>query len=411
MNANVSGGTKVAKYFVSGSYLTQNGLFKHTKDRDFDGDLNYNRYNFRSNVDLDVTSALRLSVNLAARAETRNGPRGGTSRLFSLLMRTPPNNGPLLNPDGTYGAGPSLTDNVLAEFSYQGYTKDYTSLLEGTFIANYKMDKFLKGLSFKPMVAFTNHYRHQTSRFRGTGSQDFYTRYKLTGKDADGNYLYGAPIGQEAPLLSYGESFVSDANNSYRTVYMEAGLNYANKFGKSNVSGLLLFNRSRQVRNSSTFDWPFSYQGVVSRLTYNWDETYMVEVNMGYNGSEQFPSTKRYGFFPSFSLGWVVTNESFMSAVKALDFLKLRASFGQVGNDQNNARRFLYQNLAYTSSGGYAFGLTNNNNPGGILEGEFGNPYAQWEKANKYNAGIETQWLNKRLTFNLDVFYEKEAIS
>jgi TonB-linked SusC/RagA family outer membrane protein len=407
INANVSGGTKTAKYFVSGSYLTQNGLFKHTKDRDFDGDLNYTRYNFRSNIDLDVNSDLRLSVNLAARAETRNGPRGGTSRLFSLLMRTPPNNGPLVNPDGTFGAGPSLTDNVLAEFSYQGFTKDYTSLMEGTFIANYKMDKLIKGLSFKPMVAFTNHYRQQTSRFRGTSSQDFYTRYKLTGKDANGNYTYGAPIGSEAPLLSYAEGFVSDASNSYRTVYLEAGLNYANKFGNNNVSGLLLFNRSRQTRNSSTNDWPFSYQGVVGRLTYNWDETYMAEINMGYNGSEQFPPGNRYGFFPSFSLGWVATNERFLRDVKFLDFLKLRASFGQVGNDQSNQLRFLYQEFAYTTSGGYSYGLTNNNSPGGILEGQFGNPYVQWEKANKYNAGIETQFLNKRLSLNVDVFYEK----
>lgn len=411
LNINVSGGTKLAKYFVSGGYLSQAGLFDHTEDRDVDAGIKYDRFNFRSNVDVDVNEDFRVSVNLANRSETRNGPRGGTSRLFSLLMRTPPNNGPLLNPDGTYGAGPSLTDNVLAEYSYQGFTKDHTNLLEGTFTGVYKLDKLIKGLSIKPMLAFTNQYKQNITRFRGSNSGDFYTRYQLTGKDANGNYTYGAPIGADNPILNFAQTFVSDADNSYRTVQFEGSLNYANSFGKNNVTGLLLFNRTRKTFNrTQTYDWPFSYQGLVGRLTYNWDNRYLAEANMGYNGSEQFPDGSKYGFFPSISAGWVISSESFMKNLKAVNFLKIRASYGQVGNDKvNGDPRFLYLDNPYTSGGGYPFGLTNNNNPGGINEGAFGNKFVQWEKANKTNIGLESAFLNSKLTFNLDVFYEKRS--
>ncbi|QNK63261.1 TonB-dependent receptor [Pedobacter sp. PAMC26386] len=411
ININASGGTKLVKYFVSGGYLSQSGLFNHTNDRDFNGSINYNRFNFRSNVDVDVNPDFRLSVNLAARNEVRNGPRGGTGRLFSLLMRTPPNNGPLLNPDGTYGAGPSLTDNVLAEFSYQGYTKDYTNLMEGTFTGVYKLDKILKGLSVKPMLAFTNQFRQQTSRYRGSGSGDFYTRYQLKGKDADGNYIYGAPIGTDNPILNFAQTFVSDADNSYRTIQFEGSVNYANSFDKHNVTGLLLYNRSRKTLNrTQTFDWPFSYQGLVGRLTYNWDNRYLVEANMGYNGSEQFPDGHKYGLFPSVSAGWVITGEPFMKNLKAISFLKLRASYGQVGNDKvTGDPRFLYLDNPYTTGGGYSFGLNNNNNPGGINEGAFGNKFVQWEKANKTNIGLESAFFDSKLTFNADVFYERRS--
>ncbi len=406
-NANASGGTKFVKYFVSGGYLYQGGLFNHTKDKAVDASIDYSRFNFRSNVDLNVNKDLLLKVNLAARSEVTNVPRPGVSRLFSLLMRTPPNNGPLLNPDGTYGAGPSLTDNVLVEFSDYGFQKDYTNLIEGTVEGRYSLDALLKGLSVNSKLAFTNHYKQRIERFRSD-----YARYQLTGKDANGNYTYGARIGNEQPILSYAQSFISDADNSYRDVYFEGALNYQNSFGKSNVSGLVLFNKSRKTLNragtAAIPDWPFSYQGVVARLTYGWNDRYLAEVNMGYNGSEQFPDGAKYGFFPSVSAGWVISNEPFMQNFKAISFLKLRGSYGQVGNDKlNSGVRFLYIDNAYTSSGGYAFGLTNNVNPGGILESAFGNKYVQWEKANKSNIALESKFLKDRITFNVDVFYEK----
>jgi TonB-linked SusC/RagA family outer membrane protein len=404
-SANVNGGTKIVKYFVNAGYVTQNGIYKHTSEKDLNTDLNYSRFNFRSNVDLNVNKDLLLSVNIAARSETRNGPSIATSDLFGLLMRMPPNNSPLLNPDGTYGAYPGVSDNPLAELSYVGFTKNYINLLEGSFTGSYKLNSLLKGLSIKSMLAFTNQYNQKISRTRSN-----FPRYPITGIDAQGNYQYGALLGADAPLLSYGQSFISDANNSYRQINFEGSINYASSFGKNNVTALVLYNVSRKTLNQTlTFQWPFSYQGLVGRITYNWDNLYLAEFNMGYNGSEQFPPGNRYGFFPSVSVGWVITNESFMKNIKAVSLLKLRGSYGQVGNDQQGTNRFLYLNNPYTTGGGYAFGLTNNINPGGINEGAFGNKFVQWEKANKSNIGLESEFFNSRLSFNVDVFYEKRS--
>ncbi len=411
INANVSGGTKLAKYFVSGSYFSQDGIFKRTNGPDFNADLNYNRYNFRSNVDLDVTNNLRIAINLSARAETRKGPVNSTSTLFGELMAFPPNSAPLLNPDGTYGYN-WRQNNVLAEFESHGFTKDYNNKLDGSAIIDYKLSHLIKGLSAKANVSFTNEYQHSVSRFRGSqgGVNDWYARYKIIGKNPDGSYQYSEMAGTFAPIFNFSQAF--DGANT-RTTYVEASLNYTNTFGKNTITALLLANRNRRTRNSSAFDWPFSYQGLVSRVTYNYNDKYLAEVNLGYNGSENFPSDKRYGLFPSFSLGWVASNEEFLKNVKAIDVIKIRASYGQVGNDRfgsdefNPSSRFLFFQNSYATGTGYSFGLTNNNTVAGYVEGSFGNPIITWEKANKYNIGLETSFLKNKLGLNVDVFYEK----
>ncbi|NQX39298.1 TonB-linked outer membrane protein, SusC/RagA family [Pedobacter steynii] len=404
INANVSGGTKIAKYFVSGSYFSQDGLYKHTgtDENAFNGDLNYNRYNFRSNVDLDVTPSLRISANFAARAETRNGPASSTSTLFSSLVAFPPNSAPLTNPDGTYGYN-FRQANVLAQFR-SGFSKEYNNKLEGTVVLDYKLTSLLKGLSFKTNLSFTNEYIHTITR-----SYADYLKYKILGKNPDGTYIYSEAAGAYNPTLGFSQAFDPDVA---RTAYVEAGLNYTNSFGKNTVTGLILANRSRKIRNNAAYDWPFSYQGIVGRVTYNYDDRYFAEANLGYNGSENFPTDKKYGLFPSISAGWVLSNEAFLKPVKWISLLKFRGSYGQVGNDKygeetNATDRFLFIQNSFTTGSGYSFGLTNNNAVAGFTEGAFGNPIVTWEKANKANIGLESTFFNNKITLNADVFYDK----
>lgn len=405
-NANVSGGTKIAKYFVSGSYFSQDGLYKHTgtNENAFNGNLNYNRYNFRSNVDLDVTPNLRLSANLSARAETRNGPATATRDLFGALVAFPPNSAPLTNPDGSYGYN-FRQANVLAQFQ-SGFTKEYNNKLEGTVVLDYKLGSLLKGLSFKTNVSFTNEYIHTITR-----SYADYLKYKLLGKNPDGTYIYSEAAGSYNPTLGFSQAFDPAVA---RTTYIEAALNYTNSFGKSTLTGLILGNRSRKIRNNAAYDWPFSYQGIVSRVTYNYDDKYFIEGNLGYNGSENFPASKKYGFFPSISGGWVASNEAFLKAARWISLLKIRGSYGQVGNDKygsetNTTDRFLFIQNSYATGTGYSFGLTNNSAVTGYVEGAFGNPMVTWEKANKANIGLESAFLKNKITLNVDLFYDKRS--
>ncbi len=414
-NINVSGGTRLAKYFVSGSYFRQDGLLKHLNDKDFDARIKYDRYNFRSNVDLDVNKDLRVSVNLAARGETRNGPYASTETLFSYLMTAPPNMSPLVNPDGTYNLGSNSFNvrqaNPLANFQAFGVTKDYKNIMEGSVQLKQNLTFVARGLSFRTNLNFTNEYNHGVSRFRGSDGNNFYLKYTLA-KDAQGNYVYGqAAGGPDVPTLSYSQNL--SGTNSYRTIYYEAALDYVRNFNKHAVTGLLLFNRSRRVKNSSGWDWPFSYEGLVGRVTYGFDSKYFIDFNMGYNGSENFPEGNRYGFFPSASANWVISNEKFLSGTSTwLELLKFRGSYGLVGNDKygdeaNAADRFLFYNSSFASSGSYAFGLTNSNSVTGYIEGALGNPSVTWEVAKKSNIGIDARFFKGIIALTADVFYER----
>lgn len=406
VNANVAGGTRIAKYFVSGSYFSQDGLFKHTgpDENPFNANVNYSRYNFRSNVDLDVTPNLRISANLAARAELRNGPSAGTSALMSSLYTYPPNNSPLLNPDGSYAFN-FRQASIMAQYQ-SGFVREYNNKLEGTVALDYKLSSLLKGLSFKTNVSFTNEYIQTITRSYADN-----LRYRLLGKNPDGSYIYSDASGSYTPTLGFSQTFDPGVA---RTTYMEAGLNYTTTFGKNTITGLILGNRSRKIRNNAAYDWPLSYQGLVSRATYNYDDKYLFEANLGYNGSENFPTHKKYGFFPSVSAGWVATNEEFMKPVKWISLLKIRGSYGQVGNDKygaetNTTDRFLFFQNSYTTGTGYSFGLTNNNAVSGYVEGAFGNPIVTWEKANKANIGLESAFFQNQITLNVDVFYDKRS--
>jgi TonB-linked SusC/RagA family outer membrane protein len=298
---------------------------------------------------------------------------------------------PIYNPDGSYsGSGSNIVKNLNEAAVY----KDVTSTLESSFSLNQKLNFITEGLSAKAQISFDT--QGKVGR-QWTNSTAEYVYDMATD-------TYQQTI-EERPL-SYGGVVKND--NWYK-VYMEGGLNYNRTFGRQSLTGLFLANRNELIRNAEV---AFADQGLVGRVTYDFDKKYFAEVNVGYNGSENFPKESRYGFFPAFAVGWMVSEEAFMKLLApVVSKLKLRASLGWVGNDKYNENndpnkpvRFLYLQ-EFNHTGGYTFG-TGDNFYEGIQQGDIANQDVSWEVARKQNIGFETAFFNGLFSLNFDYFFD-----
>lgn len=384
-NLNISGGGKIARYFVSGGFYSQNGLFKGTQTKPYDTESKFERYNFRSNIDISVTQSLSARLDLSGRVEDRNRPGATTGSIFQALGRTPPSAFPIRNEDGSFGGTGTYKNNPVGMISSTGYVNDYRASVQGTFELSQKLNFITEGLSVSGKVAFDSYFRHVQERTKE------YAVYEL---------------GQDGELIQHGDDtpIAKDAStNQNRFMTNEAKLEYSRGFGAHNVSGLLLYNQTEKVYGD---DIPYAYQGYVARAAYNYNNRYFIELNGGYNGSENFPKKGRFGFFPSVSLGWVLSEESFFkNNLSFVNFFKLRGSYGEVGNDQIGGRRFMYLSY-YKPSGNYEFGRPNRSMDG-IKEDQIGNESITWERARKSNLGIDMDLFNSKIKLGIDVFHEK----
>jgi TonB-linked SusC/RagA family outer membrane protein len=406
-NVSVRGGTRRMRYYASGEYYNQEGLVKNLSNDSYGNSSapGYRRYAFRANMDLFLTTDLTFSVNFGTRFEERKGSNTTESSTYSQtfyeLNHTPgwlfPATYTVQNGEKTetlYGGSSQYQSNIVGLLSDGGYYKATNTINETNFIADYKMDWLTPGLSAKAMVSFDydSYYKRLYSRTVANyelndrsnyGDIDAYNRFNTTGE------LGGS----------------KDSYTIYK-LYMEAQLNYTRSFGKHDVTGMVLYNQNDYRYNA---DLAKRYQGLVGRVTYAYDNRYLAEFNAGYNGSENFMKGKRFGFFPAVSLGWRVTNEDFMKSTENwLDNLKIRASYGQVGNDvytvNSVAQRFLYEEKWSQVSNDYLFGTTGTT---GIYETQYPNYGVTWERAHKYNLGIEFGLFKGLLNGNIDLFYEK----
>lgn len=407
-NVNITGGTENMRYFVSAGLFTQDGMFKQfAAERDFD--FNYKRYNYRANLDFDVTKTTLLSVNIGGRVEVKRTPESGEdqNQLFRKLYWAVPFAGAgvidgrriVSNSDYL----PFTGVDGLSSYYGKGFRMLTTNVLNVDLALNQKLDFITKGLSLKLKGAYNSTY--STTRLASSSMA-----YYVPVEQSDGTITYRKE-GTDSQL-SYSDSSFGKARNWY----MELALNYNRKFGEHNVSGLLLYNQSKKYYTGGTYSYiPSGYVGLVGRITYDWKTRYMAEFNVGYNGSENFAPENRYGFFPAGSLGWIVSEESFFAPLKkVIGYLKLRASVGMVGNDTMSSNRFLYLPGSYgygTGSSenihGYYFGQNINSIKSGAYESTFSNPDAKWETAVKQNYGIDFNILKDRLSVSADYFIEK----
>ncbi len=409
-NFNVSGGTNFVKYFCSLGYLYEGDFFNAKKDGFYDLSYRYNRFNYRTNVDFQLTPTTTLSFNLGGQTGIKNSPNSSPWR---NLYSTGPARYPAYFPDWVLKQVPdpdypTETGSRLAA-NFGEYTGNpYTSLNTGQFnqdlnsklftdvIFDQKLDFITKGLSFAGKIALSTYYvnRILTANW---AFPEYQMNYDDIGKPGVNPWYRQTSAGNE-----YYKQQPLDINvggmqgGYYRDLYYEFGFNYANTFGKHSVSGLALLNR--QQKNSGT-EFPYFNEALVGRATYDYDHRYLMEFNVGYTGSERFAPGNRFGFFPSGAIGWVVSEEKFFkNALPWMSKMKLRYSDGLTGSD-NAANRWLYNSAYYSDNAG---------SPGPYLHEDLGaNNTAQWEQARKRDLGLELGFMKNTLTIGLDFFDEQ----
>lgn len=398
-NLSVTGGSDIIKYYTNVGFTLQDGLYQQDPENKFNTNANIKRYNFRSNVDINLSKSLTLQLSLGGVIQNGNYPGWGMADIFQAMKIISPIAYPVRNPDGSPGGASTYVGwNPWARATQSGYLTSDGSTLQSTFGAKWDLSSFTtKGLSIRGLFAYDRNNSTNNARAKAFEVKRYLGQDPITGKD-----LYSAAFREEQPL-GY---TVGNANT--RSMYTEMQLNYERSFGLHDVTSMLLFNQNEGVNltaGTSILNIPQRRQGLAGRVTYGYNNRYFAELNFGYNGSENFPEGKRYGFFPSFSAGWLVSNEKFWK-VPFISMLKLRASHGKVGNDQISGSRFLFLSTIRTQGQSYLFG------PGqevlyGMEENAIGNENVTWETADKNNIGLDLGLFNNIVNLQIDVFNEK----
>lgn len=389
-NISVRGGNDVLAYYISANHLHQEGLYKEFPNSRYPTNTVFDRMSFRSNLDFTVNPTLKIGIDLTGRFEERQQPNFGED-LFDKLRRLPPNFQAYINPDGSMGGRSDESRlSPYALLSQFGNRRRNTNVLEGAFTIKQDLGKILKGLSFRTLIGFNSSYESR---------RDIVEKPQLFEYNRFGMYTLNKS--QTELSISTGKGPGS------RRQSFEGALNYTNAFGDHAVTGMILY---QQIQNFWEAQIPTGYLGWVGRATYGYKNKYLFEVNAGYNGSRQFDPSRRFGFFPAVSLGWVPSEETFWGANNFVNYLKIRGSYGEIGNDQIGNFNYLYEQryiYAPNEDGWRIYWGENTYSERGIIEGQPGNAFVTWERARKSNIGFDSRMWNNRISLTADVFSEK----
>ena len=402
VHASVTGGSPKIRYYVSASYYTEGGMFNVADNDRYNAQMNFNKYSFRSNIDIDITKSTQLGLSLSTQYTTKNAPCTTTNDLYAYTMYVTPvatptvfSNGMLAIPQESGSVNPY---NMLNNTGYRRYnTMVAQSLLS---LTQDFSDIITPGL--KANVKFAWDAQNATLLERAMSPVTYYA----TGRDENGELMLTAanPNGSNYMRLATSDSSGTTAIN------FEGSLIYERLFAEDHrVSGMFLYSvRSKSKNRPVNYidAYPTKNMGIAGRFTYAFRDKYFAEFNFGYNGSENFAPGKRYGFFPSYAVGYMISNEKFWEPLRdKVNILKIRASYGKIGNDEIG-RRFAYNTTMNTNAGGFTFGDLGQTNLPGYSTGEYGNPDVAWEEATKADVGIELGLFNK-IKIQADYFYEK----
>ena len=396
-NLGVSGGSEAVKYYVNLGYTSQQGSYNEEAGNVYKTNAALNRYSFRSNVDIKVAKNIDMSLGLSAIISGTNYPAYDADGVLFYLKLTNPMIMPFKNPDGSNsGATGDLIINPWTRITKSGYTRQSYNTTISNLGLKWDLSSITPGLSVRGLASFDVVDITQNVR---TQSPDAF-RYEII----NGLEKYTRTSTESALALS-------NRYETYRTMYGEVSLNYDRTFGKHSISGLLLGNKkdAQNVATSNSIDnLPERRLGLISRVTYNYDTRYLIELNAGYTGSENFKKGKQFGLFPSVGAGWIVSNEKFWNK-DVINSLKIRGSYGKVGNDRigNPLQRFIFLSTFNKGATGYEFGNGQTYNPGGLSELRIGNEDVTWENAYKTNAGFDLELFNGKFTLTADVFHER----
>ena len=391
-NLNVTGGGRVAQYFVSLGYYSENGLFKTSDANSYNTNFKYNRYLITSKVNINVTDEFKVSMSLMGRIEEGNQPGGisgtGYSDLLSNVWQTPNNAYPVLNPNGTYCGNASYTQNLYAQTTGSGYISSNTRDVVGTINLKYDFDKLVRGLSVGATGNISSQVRNAIVRTKQ--AQVF--QYSIT---QQGNEAYD----------KYGD--VSSQTNSYRSVstyqymYGKMYVDWERQFGMHGVKASL-WGDTRTILNN--YDLPMIPSNIGQKVEYNYDNKYFAQAAVTESYYNRYDNGRRWGTFWAVGLGWDISKEKFMEASK-IDQLKLRATYGHTGNGIDNAGYFSYLKR-YNEDGGFWYSNgTSMSNGGSVSEiSPLANTLLTWEKGRKVNVGLDLTLLKNRLTLSADYY-------
>ena len=404
VNVNVTGGGNTAKYYISGGFYNEDGLFARDNMKEYNTSVFFRKFNFRSNVEVQLHKYTKLNVNLATTFERKNEPGTAASTIWDYAVKSAPNVFPAVYSNGLLpGPGANNGENPYVLLTQTGYREKFYNTAQSLFSLTQDLgDWVTKGLTVTVKGSFDAKNYNHLARTKTP------PQYMASGRDEFGDLILQQKV-IGADNLTYSES-----HSGYRSVYLEASVNWARSFGKHDLSALFLYQQSQ--RNNVGIDksqpelaLPYRHQGIAGRITYSYDNRYFIEGNFGYNGSENFSPGKRFGFFPSVAAGYVISNEKFFEPVRGvIDLLKIKASYGIVGNDKigtgDNVRRFIY-NETVVPGNSYNFGTSTQSYAGTQL-GDWVNPNVGWEEAHKLNVGVDLSLFSK-LKISADYFKER----
>ncbi|WP_377094465.1 SusC/RagA family TonB-linked outer membrane protein [Mucilaginibacter boryungensis] len=404
-NLNISGGSDKSTYYISVGYYDETGLLKENPDdQKYNVNSYYKRYNATINIGVNVTSTTKLDLGIGSIIDSRNGPNGGTNtdalnNLFAQALRVPPHIMPGVYSNGLYSQYPggfSSPNKIAFDLGSQNI---YTATIRPNIKLKQDLGMITKGLSVSGLFSFDIY--SDGSNAIGIADPSYYA----TGRDANGNLI------MQVTKDATGAYSYSSARSSTRRMYSEASVNYTRSYGKSDVSALLLFNQSEYIDgNATTFTAavPFRNRGLTGRATYGYNNRYFLEGNFGYTGSENFSPDKRYGFFPSVGMGYIVSNEGFYKSIKkVMPYFKVRYSYGLTGNGAFGTRFLYLTQLSKTTATGYQFGTPSSLSPAysGYAESQIATD-PSWETSYRHNLGIEMGFFNNDLKLVTELFRE-----
>jgi TonB-linked SusC/RagA family outer membrane protein len=418
-NINVSGGAKNTKYFISLGYFQQEGSYREAQlYKDINGNPNYSRFNFRSNLDFNLSKNTDISIKIGSQVVDARYPGVETSTLFASVLSAASISTPGIV-DGKLiksieGGTRMVSENPFYSIIGLGWKDTYNNNLNANLSIRQKLDFITKGLTARGMISYDGFYSHTLNRKKEV--EEYIMRKNIWSTDAA--ELAANPfifeLARQAGPIGTSESW----GKNYK-MYGEAALEYDRSFGRHQVTGLVLGNFQKYYLPSLAYGLPSGYLGIVSRITYNYEHKYLAEINAGYNGSENFPAEKRFGFFPAFSMGWAASEEDFFPKNNIFTYAKLRASYGEVGNDIAKlydkdgklvTYRYLYRPSVFGTSGNYLFGedvaVGKPGTASGYVQQAIGNPNVGWERARKTNIGLETKFFKNKISLILDGFTE-----
>lgn len=435
-NLDISGGTETLKYFVSLGYIDQGGILNDfSTDQGINGNYFNKRFNYRSNLDIRATKNLDIRVDLYGNTSavntpnvrfngTINGDKNDPFYEFSSFLSQAPYAYPIYNPDGSWGYSAAQrgnsgynANNLVERLTLGGYERRFNDNMNFITSANQKLDKITRGLSLRGVVAYTSNYFYDRNMTRQNFPSFIYTPPATPG--GDGTYTpRDANVYRIEPF-----QFGYNPRQTRRELTMQAQANYDRTFSAHHFYGLVLINRSSRWQTGNlTYNYiPANFQGISNRVGYDYRQRYLVEFNLGYNGTDRFEGDQRFGFFPAVSAGWNVAEENFFKdAVSFVNTLKFRGSYGLVGSDDVGSNGYVYRQEFTTNSTGW-----NNSNgsltsfPGGrIAQANFGTSSTSynnlqegtlsnivtWEKVKKLNVGVDFGLFKNKISGTVEVF-------